>query len=272
MLSFFRFWVECPSTMLTLLEKLYGPKKSEARRDFVKLLNSLTSGLDAETRLVGEDTRGWIQVEITGPDSTVVTNYLRKRFGVAQSLTDIHLPLVVRGKIVDSYKIGYGLYVDLGLSEPRIIDALLPLYRLRSHLVDGRKLSVREMINLFCLHDNFPLSIRLVKVDVENKEIWAEPSDIQVKLFRNWLSKRVDKVITLGAYKEKVASAIRKSGVGRYVTKVNELGFLECVVECKSGTEAPGIIKTLGKYLGGVQLHAFSPKKVNRVLGVLPPL
>jgi len=258
--------------VLTLLEKLYGPREADTQRALSELLTSFISGLDAEAKFIGKDARGWIQVDVSGSDSTIVTNYLRKRFGLASSFADIHTPMVFKGKIVDSGKVGYGVYVDIGLSPPSSIDALIPLHRLRSHLADGRKLSSREIIDLFCLHDNFPLSIRLVEVDVEGKKIGAEPSDIQIKLFRDWLSSQLDRVIVLGAHYEQVALVLRKSGVNRYVAKVDELGFLEYAIACKLGTDAPGVIKALGQYLRGVQLCAFSPRKVSGILGELPPL
>lgn len=256
--------------MLTLLEKLYGPREDAAQKAFIDNLKSLNSGLDAEVKFIGKNPRGWIQVEVSGSDSPIVTNYLRKEFGIAQPLTDIRLPVVLKGKIVDSGKIGYGIYVDLGFSESSAVDALIPLHNMRSHLADGKKLSAREIIDLFCLYDNFPLSIRLVKLDLENKKIWAEPSDAQIDMYRNWLSTKIDRVIALGVNREQLAVAVRRSGVSSYTAGVNELGFLECVIDCRGGTDAPGIINTLGKYLGGVQLCAFSPSRIKGILGGYP--
>jgi len=257
--------------VLTLLEKLYGSREADARRAFEEILTSTTSGLDAEVRSVGKNARGWIQVDVSGSDSKVVINYLRRRFGLAQSFTDVRLPMVLRGKIVDSGRVGYGVYVDIGLSTPDPLDALIPLHGLRSHLADGRKLPLREIIDLFCLRDNFPFSIRLTMVDVEGGKIWAEPSDGQIELFRGWLSMHLDRVIALGAHREQVMLALRKSGMGRHIVKVDELGFLECSILCKLGTDAPGVIKVLGRHLPEVPLYAFSPRKVRSVLGELPP-
>jgi hypothetical protein len=252
--------------LLTLLEKLYGAREADARQAFTEFLGSFSSGLDAEIKFIGKNERGWIQVQVSGSDSSIATSYLRKKLGIAQPLTELRLPVVLKGKIVDSGKIGYGLYIDLGFSETNPVDALIPLHKLRSHFADGKKLSAREIIDLFCFKDNFPLSIRLIKVDVESKKIWAEPSDEQVELFRDWFSTKADRVISFGAHKELLTAAIRKSGIDHYIAGITELGFLECAINCRSGTDAPGIIKVLGKYLGGVQLCAFSPRRINAVL------
>lgn len=255
--------------MLTLLEKLYGPREVEAQKAFGKLLNSITAGLDAEVEVICKDERNWVRVEVHGSDSKVLINYLHKRFGVALYLTDVSLPMTVKGKIVDSGRVGYGLYVDIGLNVQGPLDVLIPLHRLRSHLADGVKLPLREIVELFCLYDNFSFSIRLTKVDVEGKKVWGEPSDVQVELFREWVSTGLDRVIVSGAYGEQVMDALRMSRARRDIVKVDALGFLEHALCCKLGTDAPGMIKTLGAYLPGVPLYAFSPKKINKVLGAL---
>ncbi|MFH0897452.1 MAG: DUF2110 family protein [Candidatus Bathyarchaeota archaeon] len=65
--------------------------------------------------------------------------------------------------------------------------------------------------------------------------------------------------------------ALKRSGIQRDIAKVEELGFLEYSLLCKLGTDAPGVIKALGRYLPAVPLYAFSPRKVNRALGELSP-
>jgi hypothetical protein len=52
----------------------------------------------------------------------------------------------------------------------------------------------------------------------------------------------------------------------RDVIRVDRLGFFECSIICKLGTEAPGIISRLGNLLEGVPLYAFSPKKIKSFL------
>ena len=256
--------------MLTLLEKLYGPRETKARATFDKLLAFQTAGLDVEAKLVGKSARNWIQVEISGSESTIVTNYLRKRFGLTLSLPDVRTTTVLTGKVIDSKTVGYGVYVDVGLSVSSPLDVLIPLYRLRSHLVDGKKLPLRKIIDLFCLHDNFPLSIRLIGLDTENKKFGGELSDTQIKRFRDWLSESLDRIIVLGTHHEQLKIALRKSGIRRDVASIEELGFLEYALLCKLGSDAPGIIKVLGPYLPKVPLYTFSPRKIDSALGGFP--
>lgn len=256
--------------MLTLLQKLYGPTEAYAKKTFVEFLSSVTSGLDVDVRFIGKNKRNWIQLNVSGIDSKVVESYLYKKFGLVPSLEDIHIQLVLNGKIIDSGKVGYGVYVDVGLSDSHILDVLIPMYRLRSHLVDGRKLALRKIIDIFCLQDNFPLSIHLTELDLENKKIMGELSDRQIKLFRGWLSSRLDRVIVLGTYYKQVMFALRQSGIQHYIAKVEKLGFLENSIVCKHGTDAPGVIKAIGRYLPEVPLYVFSPSKINDELDNLP--
>ena len=258
--------------MLTLLEKLYGLDEEDSEKVLNENLAKLTSGIDAEAKIIGKNERKWIQVKVSGADAKVVTNYLGSRFGSAPSFTDIHTPIVLKGKIIDAGKVGYGIYIDIGTSNSNPIDVLIPLHKLRTHLVDGKKLPLREIVEAFCLHDNFPVSIRLTEIDIEEEKMWAEPSDGQVELFKKWLSSYLDRVIVLGAHYERITAAVRRSGAKNDIVKIEELGFLEYSLLCKLGTDAPGMIKILGSYLPKVLLYVFSPRKVNNIIvGTLFP-
>jgi len=257
--------------VLTLLEKLYGSGEVDAEKVFSGNLAKLTSGIDAEAKIVGKNGRNWIQVEISGADIKVATNYLGARFGLASAFANIHTPIVLKGKIVDSGKVGYGVYIDIGTSTSSPIDVLIPLHKLRTRLVDGKKLPLREIVEAFCLHDNFPISIRLTEIDIKGEKMWGEPSDRQVEFSKEWLSTYLDRVIVLGAHRERIMAAVKKSGAKRDIAKIEELGFLEHALLCKLGTDAPGMIKVLGRYLPDVPLYVFSPRKVNSIIvGTLP--
>jgi hypothetical protein len=250
-----------------ILEKIYGHQKVAAQKAFEKSLTFHLSGIDVRAEVTQNTVRNWIQVELTGSDSRVATHYLDGRFGIAKKFSNLQLPVVLRGKIIESGKVGYGLYVDVGFSSQEIIDILIPLHSLRSHLVDGKKISLKKIINLFCLHDNLPLIVRLTKIDKKRKHVWAELSDIQTNRFRKWLTTHSDRVIVLGAHQEQIRRAIRASNLQRDVVKIDKLGFLEHSLLCKLGTDAPGVIKTLGRYLHRIPLYVFSPRKIIKIMG-----
>ncbi|MDQ1279999.1 MAG: hypothetical protein QG670_1261 [Thermoproteota archaeon] len=249
--------------ILTLLEKIYGLEEDKALESLRKFLSSFSSGLEAEIKVLGKTENGWIQVEISGLDSIIVTNYLNKKFGLAPSnIEELHAQSELRGKVVDSGRIGFGLYVDVGVSSQRKMDALVPLYTLRKQLLGDQKLSLRRITEAFCLRDNFPLKIKLTRIDVGKYEMGAELSESQLATFDDWLILGLDRVLVLGASLEQVEYAIRKSDSMRDITRIDQLGFLETTLICKIGTEAPGIINRIGHFLPRIPIYAFMPKKI----------
>jgi len=252
---------------LTLLEKIYGPEEDEALRSFQNFLSSFSSGLEAEVKIVGKTEKGWVQVDVSGSDTVVVTNYLSQKFGLAPvSLENLKVPSELGGRVVDSGRVGYGLYVDVGISSPQVVDVLIPLHVLRRQFVGDKKLSTRKIIEDFCLYDNFPLRIKLTRINMDKKEIEAELSEDQLATFQNWLSLGFDRVIALGASLELIRYALERSGSTRDVIRVDKLGFLEYSLLCKLGTEAPGIINRLGHLLPRIPLHAFMSRKIKTLL------
>ena len=114
---------------LVLLEKLYGSEEVKATHLLQSSLSNVTMSIDGTVALRGKTQRNWIQVDVHGPETTVLTNYLRQKYGIAAvSLDDIHEHDTLKGKIVDAGKVGYGVYVDVGVSMPTCIDVLEPLH------------------------------------------------------------------------------------------------------------------------------------------------
>lgn len=247
---------------LILLEKLYGSNWFRAKRLIQKRLFSVASGLNILFKKIKKTPRGWIQIEVTGEDMVVFKNYLKKAYGLAvEELKQVNIKRKIRGKIVDSGRIGYGIYVDIGIKSPKTIDALVPLYKLRSQLLDGRQFSIKKILKSYCLYDNMPLEIIITKVDYENMKIEAELSKNQIVIYRKWFDTDLDRVIVIGATADIVNEAIKKSRVSRDVEKIVSFGLLEQSIICKKGTEAPGIIAKIGPNLPKVSLRVFSSNK-----------
>jgi hypothetical protein len=155
--------------VLTVLEKCYGFRWRRFLKLFEETLSPLVGDLEVQFNILGKTFENWIQVEVIGSDVPVVTRYLDLKFGLAPiSLENLNLFNEIRGKIVDAGRVGYGLYVDVGVSSPRHIDVLLPLHVLRSQLADGKKLSVTNIVEAFALYDNRPLTIQVTPLDKSN--------------------------------------------------------------------------------------------------------
>lgn len=252
---------------LTLLEKCYGRHWSRLLRAFGDALSSFVQGLEAQVTILGKTREGWIQVEVSGLDAPVVTNYLHQRFGVAPaSFEEVKVFSGFRGKIIDAGKVGYGLYVDIGIAAPRHIDVLVPLHVLRSQLARGKKLSLTKMAEAFPLYDNFPLEIQVTRTDLAHEEVEGRLSARQSALFEEWVSLDFDRIVVLGACFDEVTRVVKRVRATRDVIRIIQLGFLEQLLLCKLGTDGPGIIKKMGPLLPQTPLHCFTPTRTRKIL------
>jgi len=254
---------------VTILEKSYGPFTHLGLKKISRHLRHLCEDLDVKIISVECDTKGWVRVAFSGEDEEVVTSYLKREFGIAIStIEDLETGGNLRGRIVDSGSVGYGLYVDLGITHPKEVDALIPLHELRTQLVRSRKIPLREVTHAFCLFDNLPLEIVPTRVDREGPVIEARLSDLQLSLFNDWELMNLERLVVIGATSQQVKKCVTRSGHRRDVLRVKDLGLLESSVICKLGTHAKGLIPKLGRYLRGASMQVFIPR-VTRELRVI---
>ena len=251
---------------VTVLEKLYGSGSPET---FEKLYSGLVSGLEVQLSFAGTTDRGWIQIEVSGEDETAALSLLDREIGLAPvSLDNLKKFSVMQGKVVFSGKSKKELYVDLGVSSPKVSDAVLSGKRLCAQLADGKEIPLQELVELFCLYDNMPLEVKIVQgVEEGNKNVEAGLSEAQFSLFSRWVRCRFDRLIILGSLFYDVERAVKFSRHSRDIIKVESLGVLEQVVLCKLGTDAVGLIPKLGRYLKSSVLVPFSPKKILEAFG-----
>jgi len=251
---------------VTVLEKLYGSGSPET---FEKLYSSLVSGLEVQLRFAGTTNRGWIQLEVSGEDETAALSLLDREIGLAPvSLDNLKKFSVMQGKVVFSGKSKNELYVDLGVSSPKVSDAVVSGKRLCAQLADGKEIPLQELVELFCLYDNMPLEVKIAEgVAGESKTVEAGLSEAQFSLFSRWVRCRFDRLIILGSLFSDVEQAVKFSRHSRDVIRIESLGVLEQVVLCKLGTDAVGLIPKLGRYLKSAVLVPFSPKKILEAFG-----
>ena len=250
---------------VTLLEKVYGPISSETLEP---TLLSLCKGLKVSLKVVGETNRGWIQIELSGEDKIAALRYLDQKVGLAPDSQELKRFSTLRGKVISSGKSRDELYVDIGISFPRICGAAIPLQSLQAQLADGKKLSLHRIIKLFCLYDHLPLEVKIVgHVDAQNECVVAALSEAQLSRIRLWIRSNFDRLIVFGALTSHVERVIKASKHGRDVIKIERLGLLEHAIVCKLGTEAVGLIPRLGLRIPTATLAPFCPRKTHQLFG-----
>jgi hypothetical protein len=172
-----------------------------------------------------------------------------------------------KGFIRDSGQDKSELLVDIGVSIPENVDAVIPLNSLQAQLGDGRRMALVKLAELFGLRENVPLDVRVTNVDLQKCYVEAELSDKQQKQFSDWTRSMLDRLLIVGASYFEVKSTIRESQADRDVVKIESLGMFEHAVVCKLGTDAAGLIPKFGQRLQRAVFTVFNPRNIIKLLG-----
>ncbi|NJE60691.1 DUF2110 family protein [Thermococcus sp. 21S7] len=236
---------------VVILEKVYGDRSGFLKLD--KKLKALLGDLEVEWKLSAVK-KNWIKVSLNGEDEEISANLVREEFGeVPYKLSAIKEGGTYRGRFIDLGRVGYGAYVDIGIFTPRPKDALLPLYYLKETFGE---MPVRQMIRDFGWVDNLPVEVTVSNVEFGAREVELAFSEKQLKRIKGWTSDGHDKLFIAGTVSENVEKALIKTGHGRDVKRIEELGLMETLLILKKGTQAPGIIKEIGPHLRGTLIGA----------------
>jgi len=251
--------------LVVLLEKAYGAFSSKYME---QRLSSLCEGLRVKVRLQGRTERNWVEVEVTGEDQTAALRLLDREIGLTPVFPNkVRKFSVLRGRIIDSGKSPTELRVDVGVFSPKVYDATISLQSLQAQLADGKKLPLKRLVELFCLYDHIPLSIKIIGSLNTYEGVWkAELSETQLSMLTDWVNSSVDRLMVFGATLQDVERAIEAAKHHRDVIKVESLGLLEHAIECRLGTDAAGLIPKLGPYLRAVSLAPFSPRRIKQLI------
>jgi hypothetical protein len=231
---------------IVIPEKVYGDRSGFLKLE--KKIKALLGDLDVETKL-SATSKNWVKISISGEDEEISANLIRDEFGeIPYSLKAVKEGEIYRGRFIDLGKVGYGAYVDIGVLRPRPKDALLPLYYLKRTFGE---IPVRQMIREFCWVDNLPVEVKVKRLEFGTREIEVAFSERELKRIKEWISDGYDKILIVGTTSENIEKALIKTGHGRDVKRLEELGLMETLLVLKKGTQAPGIIKEIGPYLRG---------------------
>jgi len=252
--------------IITILDKLYG---SYSPTTLEKIYSNLMNGLKVQLGFRGTTDRGWIQLDVSGADEIAALYLLDREIGLApESLVYLQKFSVMQGKIIFSNTSTNRLYVDLGASSPNICDAVLSDKSLYAQLTDGKEISHKELVRLFCFYDYFPIQVKLFEdITTGNESVNARLSESQLSFFKKCIRSRFDRLIILGSLISDVQRAVKLSRHYRDIIRIESLGTLEQVILCKLGTDAVGLIPKIGRSLKTAVLVPFSPKKIIEKLG-----
>jgi len=245
---------------VTLQARVYGPYRKWLLKTLKTDLERTFANLDVDIVRLGTETRGHVAVDMVGEDVEFAANVLGLEYGIAPSLDQVSTGFCTRGHLVEVGRVGYGLYVDIGVIEPARVDALVPLHKLRSHLAMDRPL--RYIARTWVLVNHLPVEVELTNINQTSQTIDAELSKETLARLRRWAEDDHERLIVLGVTRKIMDRALYETGHTSDIYKVESLGAYEYVLVCKRSTRASGILAAIGPALRGVPIHLFIPNEV----------
>jgi hypothetical protein len=204
----------------------------------------------------------WLKVRAKGEDAEAFLNLLKQEHGEAVlSRANLERWDVVKGFVAGAGRIGYGVYFDIGIQDPRPKDALYPLHRMRAQLADGAAKSARVILDENALIDYVPL--RLSVTEMEGENVSVEVEDKTRDRIVSWRKYPFDRVVVVGADRIQAENAVRSSGLQADIIELDSLSLFVQSFVCKIGTDAAGVIAKIGSSLRGMSLKSYiTPKKI----------
>jgi hypothetical protein len=251
-------------TTLTLLTKAFN--QGQLKQIEVSL-QAAFEDLDVQIKVLGNPINKWVQVEVSGEDEGVAKSYINKQIGTCPTSADN----VTAGSELKGYiqKMGSpeALTVDVGVIEPKIISATIPLASLQAQLVNGQTVPLKRIAELYAFNQDLPINIKVTELNLEEGKMQAQLSEAQVEKLESWKDSLLDRLIILGTTADDVTLTLERTRLTRDIIGTDELGLFEHALTCKLGTDAAGLIPKIGRYMRNARFVVFNPKKLVSFLG-----
>jgi hypothetical protein len=253
-------------TTLTLLAKINNDYQL---KQIDKALKLAFEGLEVEAKVLGTVADRWVQIALAGEDEGIATNYVIKEIGICPSnFGNVKKLSTLNGYISTLKKNGEELSVDVGVFEPKVVHATVPLRRLQAQLVDGRKIALGKIAELFGFCKDLPVSVKVSRLNEEESCMEAELSSRQIRKYAVWRESLLDRLLVLGSPLHEINMTLEHARLDRDVIDVETLGLLEHALTCKLGTDAAGLIPKIGRALKNAKFAVFNPKRLRQFLEV----
>ncbi len=249
---------------ITLIARAYGPYRGRILGSMKSEISNMISELDAEVQKAATDKKGHIVLSITGNDEEFITNLLNREYGIVPKPEKLTVGQVENGYLVDVGKVGYGLYVNVGVSKPNRMDALLPLHKIRNQF-EMPKIPLRKIAKALILVDNLPVEIVLTDIDIHNSKVEAEFGRQTLDRIKRWSKDDHERLLVFGVTRELLDRVLSKSGHEGDIYRVERIGPFEYSLRCKRSTRASGIVTAIGPKLRGVPMHLVIPREMEAI-------
>jgi hypothetical protein len=205
-----------------------------------------------------------IEISIQGPEEVFIKNLLKKEIGIIHDFKDIEIDMRLNGNLVDVGKVGFGLFVDCAILNPKV-DVLISLNTLREQLCRGKEKSTPEIIKAYDFINDFPLYIKITSIDREKGNLRGSLELNTLNLYDKLMKENLEAVFLSGETKAQLKKVLERTDHLRDIISIKKYGFLKNIIILKDTTDAPGIISDIGKYLKNCKLSAIRPERIKKL-------
>src|SRR3989304_7265667 len=246
-------------TTLVLLTKI---NNNNQLKQIDRTLKLAFEDLDVETKILSTPADRWPQLVLAGEDEGIAASYVSKEIGICPtSLENISKFSVLKGYITNLEKSKEELSIDVGILKPEIVYATIPLRHLQAQLVDGRKIALGKIAELFGLCEDLPVCVKVSLLNEDENRIDAELSTDQIEKYQVWRESLLDRLLVLGLSVNEIKMTLEHAKLDRDIIGVETLGMFEHALTCKLGTDAAGLVGIVGRYLRNSGFVVFNARK-----------
>lgn len=245
---------------IVLFPKAYGAYRGRLLETIRSEVSEMVAELDTQITSLGTDKKNHIVVNITGDDEEFVANALAKEYGRSLQSGNLVPNKTYPGQLIDVGKVGYGLYSDLGVTDSKRMDALVPLHWLREQFsLHGPLKAITEA---FVFVDHLPVEVKITSIDLYNDRIEAGFDESTLTRIEEWMRDDHERLLVFGANRGQIEGSLKKTSHREDIYEIEQLGKFEFSLRCKRSTRASGILAAIGPRLRGVPMHLFIPKEL----------
>ncbi len=255
---------------IVLFDRLYNTKSNQETKDLISRYQKYVLELAQDfpnTKIIFNKVRKFdqrVEITVTGPEDVFIINMLKKEIGTIQEFKNLSIGMSLKGNLVDVGKVGFGLFVDCGILNPKT-DLLISLHTLRDQLCNGKEKSLPEIIKAYDFINEFPVYVKITKINNEKQNVQGELAIPTLNFFKKVLDEDLEAVHVSGETKGQLKKALIRTGHLRDIVSIYRYNFIDNIVLLSENTEAPGIIADIGKYLRNCKLNAIRPSRIRKL-------
>ncbi len=252
--------------LITLI-KAYNLDKESVKKAILYTLNNEFKNLSVEITNVKINDDFYTEIALNGEDEQIAANYIKKNYGIQQSISNIAVGDNLIGRLIMSKQINFGIFVDVGAITTREkIDALYPLYEIRKQLTNNNKLNIKNIVRAYGFIENLPLLFEIIEKQVIGNKLRVRLSDESINWLLQPFKDHKDALIVSGVSARMIKGALKRSRHSVDIELIEKIGILEYRLICKKGTRANGLIPEIGMFLNRAKIGA---QIQSRILDVL---